>query len=128
MKKAGPKRRKTPRPSRKPGIKPGTALGFVSFWQCSPDFSETYYQKNLTGVIDGLTRTDYPLLLKNFQEVLTAGTDGFRFLNQSQLAGAVVMAPRIRKEDLRLLKRLKIPVVLLYHQTEGKEFSWVDLN
>lgn len=128
MKKARPKKRKAPvrRPKAKP--KPGAALGFVSFWQCSPDFSETYYQKNLTGVIDGLTRTDYPLLLKNYQEVLTAGADSFRFLNQSQLAGAVVMAPRMKKEDLRLLKRLKIPVVLLYHQTEGKDFSWVDLN
>jgi len=128
MKKTIRKRRKAgPRPSG-PGMKPGTALGFVSFWQCSPDFSETYYQKNLTGVIDGLTRTDYPLLLKNYQEVLTAGADSFRFLNQPQLAGAVVMAPRMKREDLRLLKRLKIPLVLLYHQTDGEDFSWVDLN
>ncbi|HJT23214.1 MAG TPA: substrate-binding domain-containing protein, partial [bacterium] len=119
---------KAPSRRRQAKQKPGTALGFVSFWQCSPDFSETYYQKNLTGVIDGLTRTDYPLLLKNYQEVLAAGAESFHFLNQSQLAGAVVMAPRMKKDDLKLLKHLKIPVVLLYHQTEGKDFSWVDLN
>lgn len=128
MNKAGKHRKKISTPRLKPKAKPGTALGFVSFWQCSPDFSETYYQKNLTGVIDGLTRTDYPLLLKNYQEVLTAGAESFRFLNQPQLAGAVVMAPRMKREDLRLLKRLGIPLVLLYHQTEGKDFSWVDLN
>lgn len=128
MKKIRPGRQKNPARRSKKKLKSGAALGFVSFWQCSPDFSETYYQRNLTGVIDGLTRTDYPLLLKNYQEVLTAGAESFQFLNQSQLAGAVVMAPRMRKEDLKLFKRLKIPVVLLYHQTEGKDFSWVDLN
>jgi LacI family transcriptional regulator len=128
MKKVTKPRRKVPVPRRKSKAKRGTALGFVSFWQCSPDFSETYYQKNLTGVIDGLTRTSYPLLLKNYQEVLTAGAESFHFLNQPELAGAVIMAPRIKREDLKLLGRLKIPLVLLYHQTEGKDFSWVDLN
>lgn len=122
------RRRRISKPRRKPQPKDEKALGFVSFWQCSPNFSETYYQQNLTGVIDGLTRTDYPLLLKNYQGVLSGGAAGFRFLSRSRLAGAVVMAPRMRKEDLRLLKHLKIPLVLLYHQSEGKDFSWVDLN
>lgn len=115
------RRRKTPSRAEK-------ALGFVSFWQCSPNFSETYYQQNLTGVIDGVTRSDYPLLLKNFQEILTAQTAGFRFLTQHRLAGALVMAPRMRRQDLDILKGVGIPLVLLYHQTGGKDFSWVDLN
>lgn len=121
-------RRRTPARRPKPKPRPEKALGFVSFWQCSPDFSETYYQKNLTGIIDGITRSDYPLLLKNYQEVLGGETAGLHFLAHPQLAGAVIMAPRMKKEDFKLLKRVKIPLVLLYHQTEGKEFSWVDLN
>ncbi len=114
--------------TRKPKTKSPKALGFISFWHCSPLVSETYYQQNLTGVIDGITRSEYPLLLKNIEGVLAGKNAPFKFLYESPLAGVVVMAPRMKKEDLKILKQVKIPVVLLYHQTEGKDFSWVDLN
>ncbi len=101
------------------------SLGLLSFWECSPHLSETYYQQTLTGIIDGITRSEFPLLLKNVVGILGKEAE---FLQKEELSGAVIMAPRTRNQDLGILKNLKLPIVLLFHRDPGDEFSWVDMD
>jgi DNA-binding LacI/PurR family transcriptional regulator len=101
------------------------SLGLLSFWECSPHLSETYYQQTLTGIIDGITRSEFPLLLKNVVGELGGEAE---FLKKEELSGLVIMAPRTRNQDLGILKNIKIPVVLLFYRDEGEEYSWVDLD
>ncbi len=101
------------------------SLGLLSFWECSPHLSETYYQQTLTGIIDGITRSEFPLLLKNVVGVLGKEPE---FLQKEELSGLVIMAPRTRNQDLGILKNVKIPIVLLFHRDAGDDYSWVDLD
>lgn len=101
------------------------SLGLLSFWECSPHLSETYYQQTLTGIIDGITRSEFPLLLKNVVGVLGKEPE---FLQKEELSGLVIMAPRTRNQDLGILKNVKIPIVLLFHRDVGDDYSWVDLD
>ena len=111
--------------AKNPPSKAQRSLGLLSFWECSPHLSETYYQQTLTGIIDGITRSEFPLLLKNVVGMLGGEAE---FLKKEELSGVVIMAPRTRNQDLTILKNVKIPIVLLFHREEGEEYSWVDLD
>ena len=108
-----------------PKSKTHHSLGLLSFWECSPHLSETYYQQTLTGIIDGITRSEFPLLLKNVVGILGGEVE---FLKKDELSGVVIMAPRTKNQDLGMLKIAKIPIVLLFHRDPGEEYSWVDLD
>jgi hypothetical protein len=89
--------------SQNPKFKSHHSLGLLSFWECSPHLSETYYQQTLTGIIDGITRSEFPLLLKNVVGILGGEAE---FLQKEELSGVVIMAPRTRNQDLGILKNV----------------------
>jgi LacI family transcriptional regulator len=105
-----------------------TALGFISFWHLSINPTEAYYQQTLTGVINGISRSKYHLLLNNIHGLLNEENRELDFFHESFLAGVIMVAPRVEKKDLVFLKNVNIPVVLLFFRTEGKEYCWVDLD
>ncbi len=105
-----------------------TALGFLSFWSCSPNPSETYYQQTLTGVIDEITKSKYHLLLNNIQGFAQEGNPELKFLHESFLAGTLMVAPRGTEKDLAFIKQLGRPTLLVYYRTENPAYSWIDLD
>lgn len=105
-----------------------TALGFYSFWHLDINPAEHYYQQTLTGIITGMTRTKYNLVLNNVKGFLSEDNRELHFFYDSQLGGVLMMAPRVKEKDLSFLKKVNIPVVLLYYMVENKEYSWVDLD
>ncbi len=104
------------------------ALGFYSFWHYDINPSEPYYQQTLTGIVTGITRSRRNLVLNNVKGLLSEDNRELDFFYDSQLGGVLMTAPRVREKDLSFLKKIKIPVVLLYFRVENKEFSWVDLD
>ena len=39
-----------------------------------------------------------------------------------------MMAPRVKEDNLSFLRKIKIPIMLLYYRIEKKEFSWISLD
>jgi len=105
-----------------------TAIGFLSFWNCSPNPSEAYYQQTLTGIIDGITRSQYHLVLNNIQGLAHQENEELKFIHESLLAGLILMAPRTKEADLAFLKDLNIPSLLLYYRTDDPDYSYIDLD
>jgi DNA-binding LacI/PurR family transcriptional regulator len=106
-----------------------TAIGLLSFWNCSPNPSEAYYQQTLAGIIDEITRSKYHLLLNNIQGLAHPDNEELEFCHESPLAGILLMAPRVKKEaDLAFLKRVSIPSLLLSYRAENPIHSWIDLD
>jgi LacI family transcriptional regulator len=106
-----------------------TAIGLLSFWNCSPNPSESYYQQILTGIIDEITRSKYHLLLNNIEGSLHPENEELKFCFESLLAGVIMLSPRVKsEEDLSFLKRVNIPALLLLCRPESSDYSWVDLD
>lgn len=106
-----------------------TAIGLLSFWNCSPNPSEAYYQQTLAGVIDEITRSKYNLLLNNIQGEFHPDNQELNFCYESILNGVIMMAPRLRNEEnLSFLKQVKIPTLLLLYRPQTPGYSWIDLD
>ncbi len=106
-----------------------TAIGLLSFWHCSPNPSEAYYQQTLTGIIDEITRSKFHLLLNNIQGVVRPENEELNFCYESLLGGVIMMSPRIKnEEDLTFLKQVSIPTLLLLYRPESSGYSWIDLD
>jgi LacI family transcriptional regulator len=105
-----------------------TSIGFFSFWHLSVNPSDAFYQQTLIGVINGLSHQKYHLLVDNLYGFLSKKNQELDFLQESTLAGVIIMAPRVKKEKLSFLKDVNVPVVLLFHRNNNKDISWVDLD
>jgi LacI family transcriptional regulator len=106
-----------------------TAIGLLSFWNCSPNPSEAYYQQTLTGIIDEITHSKYHLLLNNIQGLAHPENQELNFCHESLLGGIILMSPRTQKEeDLSFLTQVNIPSVLLAYRSENPGYSWIDLD
>lgn len=105
-----------------------TAVGLLSFWNASPNLSEAYYQKPLAGIIDGIVRSPYQLLLRNIRGPVHRDNPELEFCHEALLAGLFLFAPRGREADLGFLKRATIPSLLLYYRTDSPAYSYIDLD
>ncbi len=105
-----------------------TAIGLLSFWNYSPNLSEAYYQKTLTEIIDGITRSKYRLLLNNIQGLAHKDNEELNFCHETLLAGIILVAPRAKEADLAFLKDLSIPSLLLFCRTDNPAYSYIDLD
>jgi LacI family transcriptional regulator len=106
-----------------------SAIGLLSFWNCSPNPSEAYYQHILTGIIDEITRSKFHLLLNNVQGTLHPDNEQIKFCYESMLGGILLMAPRIKDEqEISFITRFNIPAILLLYRPTDNRYSWVDLD
>lgn len=106
-----------------------TAIGLLSFWHCSPNPSEAYYQQTLTGIIDEITQSKYHLLLNNIQGTVHSENQELNFCFESLLGGVILMSPRVKSEDdLSFLKQVNVPTLLLLYRAESPNYSWIDLD
>lgn len=104
------------------------ALGFFTFWHYDINPAEPWYQQTLLGILASLTRSKSNLVLNNIRGLLSEENRELGFFYDSQLGGALMMAPRVKEKDLSFLRKVQIPVVLLYYQIDNPQYSWIDLD
>lgn len=106
-----------------------SAIGLLSFWHCSPNPSEAFYQQTLTGIINQITRSKYNLLLNNIEGTLDPDNEKMKFCYESHLAGILLMAPLVENETaFDFLNGLNIPVLFLLYKPQDPRYSYIDLD
>jgi LacI family transcriptional regulator len=102
--------------------------GFLSSWYTKINSGDHFYASTLVGFLEAANEWGQRVLLQNvvgrFDEVEAC----LRFVNDAQLAGVVVMAPRTKENFLRELKRLHVPAVLLAYTPQDPDLSFVDVD
>jgi LacI family transcriptional regulator len=106
-----------------------SAIGLLSFWHCSPNPSEAFYQQTLTGIINEITRSKYNLLLNNIEGTLDPDNEKMKFCYESHLGGILLMAPLVKEEAaFDFLSGLNIPVLFLLYKPRDYRYSFLDLD
>jgi LacI family transcriptional regulator len=106
-----------------------SAIGLLSFWHCSPNASDVFYQQTLTGIIDEITRSKFNLLLNNIEGTLDPSNEKMKFCYESHLGGILLMAPLVKDEAaFDFLSGLNIPVLFLLYKPQDPRYSFVDLD
>ncbi|MEZ4308804.1 MAG: LacI family DNA-binding transcriptional regulator [Polyangiaceae bacterium] len=102
--------------------------GLLSFWYFTPTLSDHYYTKVLGGILDAAARVEHRVLLLNVVGRFDRSEECRRFCHESQLAGLAILAPRSTESAIEVLRRQRIPTVLLAYRPRAPELSFVDLD
>jgi DNA-binding LacI/PurR family transcriptional regulator len=110
-----------------PSTEPRT-VGYFTIMIDPPNVTDPFYERTTLGIVSEMNKGDRALLLRCEQGLCQEDQSCVKPFFDESLGGILLLSPNLDDSKICFLKKLKIPLVLIYGQPKDADFAFIDMD